>query len=486
MKMKKGFKTTGYVRRKAVQPKITRVKRLPYNPRGGFTASLKPYNLPQTISGTIRDAAREAKNKKGTDAVLGVLGAAARGAGRAIRNADITLQMGTNPNDTSTTPTKLPIVGEMSTRRSSGYNGTWNSKVHVLKVTAGRQPGKYLRDSMQLIGEKRYRHSDTRYGTLTGDARKALTLSYGFNQKFVGFVGSPLFGWTPEQVMNDIGFTSYSTSIEKLQRAYASVSCLRSSMQLTNNNKILPMYVKTMLIRQIVNGVNFGAAVTKAYSADNTIQDAGAMPIAYQLGPAVQKTGGSILETFVDPTKGAIHSSPNALANYEIVSTHTTKLSAGDSLDFTYDHKYRSGINMEQLFSMASLGGGIDPGSSYTYRLALELWGPAVEAVALDGLVAPIDDERYRGSGPGHFSMEFQKYMIGVKPKGPNSTSAAVAGGWVPDTQFDIRLFTREYDGDTTVANRIKNYPYEALDVANGFRIPLITDTQVEKGGSKK
>lgn len=474
---------------KAKSPKRKRkykaLKKVARFPRGGFTPYAPAFRprLPYVIDTKPFREIGKAYKEGGSNKARAALMAAAKAAGRAIKESNVTLTLTTDPSGTSTRPVKIPLSEEKSMSRISGGNGTWNAKIHKVHVKAGRPAGKYLRDSMQLLGERKYRRRDTRYAYPDGNARKALTLSYGFNEKFVGAVGEELFGFTYSQVRSDIGYATWTTPTEKLQRNYASVTCLRSIMELTNNNKVLPMTVKCNLVRTIDPGQTFHATLNNCTSASLTAQRAGAMPLAYQQTVPSTKSGGFIRELMIDPYKAALHGAPNSLALYEIEKSITTRLAAGDKLHFTYDHEFKSGINMEELYSENYLG-PVNEQRPYTYMLLLEIVGPKTEAVQLDNTGAAITDQRYSGTGPGHFSTEFQQYVIGVQRRGVPVPETGTTGQ-IQSDRFDLRTFTRDIDGDPAVINRVKKFTYTDLNVPNGFELPLITDTQVTKGGVK-
>ena len=375
----------------------------------------------------------------------------------------------------------VPSFYTKSIKRNSGGNGTYNSKVHKLKFVAGDPPSRALARLHKDNGTLTKRILKTLNDVSDNTSRQALSISNGFNQKNVVYVHPGYFGFEYNGIWNNVlDYDTQTTPNDKIQRAYAAVSKLISKVTLTNNNVVLPINVCFKLIRQKAVGVRASDIGTNIINTSHTVQDAGKFPIHYQLRDFQSTTNMSY--TAVDPTKSAIHGSMNALAFYEIVKSKTVKVAAGDHVEFLYEHNFKSGINMSKLLS-AIIGSEPEDNSLYTYGLVVETWGPRVEALKLDGNGDPIlPAVRINGTGPSNYTFEFEKYAVGAKATSsfnPDTTQTGLQAG-----PFATRVFTPEVlTGSET--NKIIEFNYVLLNAANGFKVPLITDTTISDANRK-
>jgi hypothetical protein len=383
---------------------------------------------------------------------------------------------------TASGPGMLPSETTKSVKRGSGTNGTYNSKVHKLKVVAGDPPSRAMARLMKDNGTLNKRILKTITDVKDDATRQQLTHAHGFNQKNIMFIHPGYFGYQYNGIWNTVlDYTTPTTPNDKIQRAYAAVSKLVSRVIITNNNAILPINVTFRLIRQKAIGLRALDLANEVINDSHTTQQAGKMPIHYQVRDI--QTSTNMTFTAVDASsRSAMHGCMQGLSAYEIVKSQTVKLSAGDHAEFTYEHNYKSGIDLSKLLS-AIIGNDPEDNSFFTYGLVIETWGPKVEALKLDASANPITPAvRMNGTGPGNYSFEFEKYAIGAKASSvyaPDTTETGIQVG-----PFATRVFTPEVlTGSETT--KVYEYNYGLLNAPNGFKIPLITDTVVSQADRK-
>jgi hypothetical protein len=374
---------------------------------------------------------------------------------------------------------ETPSLLETSTKVTSGVNGAYRAKVHKVHMVFGTPPSKGLRDLVRENGEIKKQITDTLSQVVTDGTRQLLGHGHGFNQKSVLYITPDQFGFDANSIWQQIlEFPTHGTGTSNIQRVYAGITKLRSTLSVSNNNVMLPMNVKVSLIKQKnpdIRGIDIANEVINALSST---QEEGKMASLYQFSDRI--TNAICTFTNVDPRMNNIHSCPNAVANYEIVKSKTVRLSAGDHLQFTYDHYFRSGIDLRPIMA-AREGATIEDNSMYTYALVLETWGPNVEALKLDASGNPVTPAvRWNGSAPGQFSMELSRHAYGAKG---TATSTIGAGGFQAGP-FAVRVFTDGLSYGTKLPTT--NFHYTKLNANDGFAVPLLSDKDVINAGNRK
>lgn len=466
-----------YNRKKAVRPKKV------YSPRGGFQSYLPSYLKNPTakkVGKVLINAAGNYMDKATDTETLGfskkVVGYATK---VASRGKELEMIPNTYSGAAATGPERIPSLTKKRLKITSGYNDVYRAKVHKLHVIAGEPPSRALEALVRQNGEQKREIFSTLRNTQTGDERKHLTRAFGFNQKVVAFIDPDFFGCDVNRVWNDVlELSPHTTSSTLIQRVYGAVTKISNVLTISNNNLVLPTFISVKLIRQKQQGIRGKDIPNNVFNTLAATQEDGHMTALYQVGSKSTSLVGTFAE--VDPTRNDVHSCPNATACYEIVKSKTIKLGAGDHLEFTYDHLYKSGIDLRLLMA-AREGVTMEDNSLYTYGLVVEGWGPKVEAVGLDAAALPLlPTVRYSGSGPGQFSMEMKVTAYGAKAsaQGVVSTTGFIAG------PFAERVFTdASYDISAT---EIANFDYQQLGAANGIDVPLLSDKFVTYGGNRK
>lgn len=406
--------------------------------------------------------------------------AAAQWGVREINSRVVAMQMQPKSSFEPRKRPRIPTQTKEDIIVNSGFNGTYNARVHKIKYLAGIPPGRALRQLVAQNGEKTKRVFDSRYDMPDGGGRASLTKSFGFNQKLVLFPTNGLFGSTPAELYDDVLVVAGTpqTQSSVVQTAYAAITKLNSEMALVNNNKVLPMFITLKIVRQINDKFNWNSIPAEVINADLNVQEAGRVGKVFQLQNRLSDTGFNW--TSVDKNKNNIHSCTNALMNYEVVTSKRVKLAAGDSLEFNYEHCLQSGINLNELFG-THLDTEFSSGSMYSYGLIIEAHGPQVEAIALDA-TGGLTNERHRGLAPGEFSMEFKRSATGARNSSTLGVLPGAQQGGYEVGSFAVRVFSQSALANTL---KIRNWNYNQIGGNNGFRVPVISDTAVVQAGSK-
>lgn len=394
-----------------------------------------------------------------------------------VKVADGIMKMADPPTGGVLSPETVaqPFVASDGVKRISGSNGLYIAREHKVKFSFGPPPGQWLRDMARLGGTNKKVISDTSVDyPLTELERANLNKTYGLNQKLNLAVSTNHFGFTRTDLLSLLDLNDITSSKLREQSCYASISSLNSNVTITSLNKYVPCYVKLYLCRLKVTKNEWDKIVTYTANtfSDPTVQLEGHMPVYLQQSTISDKhLGESVL---VDPKSKGIRSADIWDASVEVVQVKKVKLSAGDRVKVSYQHKTGSGIRVDKLHGMLS-NTNFAAEHPITYCLMVEAWGEEVDAHTVAATTNVI-----KGTCPGALQFEFDKSISGSRvPSLPGSAINTGPNQGYLSSHYAIKVYNKDIIESTTA----RRYNADYSQLGSLYEIPLMSAAyEVEAG----
>lgn len=283
------------------------------------------------------------------------------------------------------------------------------------------------------------------------------------------------FGFVNSDITNLVP-TTYNSPTNKDQNSYLAIKSLTSKATFTNQNLYLPVKFKFSLVRskqtKNISFVSFSHCQANATDFAANTQVDGRMPIYFQLAPKNDTEFYS--QALVDGDTPGIKCSEIFKSEFEIISSKSLTVGAGDSVRINYSHFTGSGLRIDKLIG-TKYSSNFPSGGSLTYNLLVECEGVPVEANTPAS--PPVDF--YRGTAPGFITFELEKFLHEVKDSKTISamTNTGTSGGFLSSGPA-LRVFTNTA---TTRTTRKFNKSYSATDIG----IPILSSTYELSSGKR-